>query len=185
MPFYAVARGRKTGVYNTWEECKKQVDGYSGAKYKKFSYMVEAESFINKENVIGSSGNNASSSSENGSPLSMMRTRSTEFAAHVLSKVENGECSSSDTENTNCDESSSNRMDTAIDVEVEDLDHVTVEQISFSEPDLPCVVVVVEGGHKGIYPSMVDAFKCYHPNAIVRSFNDQNEAKLFLDNCNP
>ncbi|MFR2592566.1 MAG: viroplasmin family protein [Butyribacter sp.] len=34
--FYAVKEGRSTGVFASWAECKKQVDGYSGAKYKKF-----------------------------------------------------------------------------------------------------------------------------------------------------
>ena len=34
--FYAVQNGRVPGVYLTWDECKKQVDGYSGASYKSF-----------------------------------------------------------------------------------------------------------------------------------------------------
>ena len=35
--FYAVKEGRSTGVFASWAECKKQVDGYSGAKYKSFT----------------------------------------------------------------------------------------------------------------------------------------------------
>ncbi len=34
--FYVVWVGRKTGVFNNWEECKKQVVGFEGAKYKSF-----------------------------------------------------------------------------------------------------------------------------------------------------
>ena len=37
--FYAVKEGRSTGVFASWAECKKQVDGYSGAKYKSFTSM--------------------------------------------------------------------------------------------------------------------------------------------------
>lgn len=46
MPYYAVARGFKPGVYLTWEECKVQVDGFSRAKYKKFQALSEAEQFV-------------------------------------------------------------------------------------------------------------------------------------------
>ena len=40
--FYAVKEGRSTGVFASWAECKKQVDGYSGAKYKSFTSMQDA-----------------------------------------------------------------------------------------------------------------------------------------------
>lgn len=36
LKFYVVWDGVKPGVYNSWNECKKQVDGYEGAKYKSF-----------------------------------------------------------------------------------------------------------------------------------------------------
>ena len=44
--FYAVKNGRKPGVYKTWAECKAQVDGFSGATYKSFLSLEEAEQFI-------------------------------------------------------------------------------------------------------------------------------------------
>ncbi|MGG3990064.1 viroplasmin family protein [Bacillus smithii] len=44
--YYAVKVGRKTGIFNSWEECKKQVDGYSGASYKSFSTIEEAENYL-------------------------------------------------------------------------------------------------------------------------------------------
>ena len=40
--YYAVKEGRNIGVYETWEECKAQVDGYSGADYKSFKNIEEA-----------------------------------------------------------------------------------------------------------------------------------------------
>lgn len=44
--FYAVKNGRKPGVYDTWDECKLQVDGFSGAKYKGFKTEQEAMEFV-------------------------------------------------------------------------------------------------------------------------------------------
>jgi ribonuclease HI len=44
---YVVRRGRKTGIFNTWEECKKQVLNFSGADYKSFTTMEEAKAYLN------------------------------------------------------------------------------------------------------------------------------------------
>lgn len=46
--FYAVANGRKPGIYKTWEACQEQVSGFSKAKFKKFPSLSEAEHFIKK-----------------------------------------------------------------------------------------------------------------------------------------
>lgn len=34
--YYVVWEGRATGVFDSWEECRDQVEGYPGAKYKAF-----------------------------------------------------------------------------------------------------------------------------------------------------
>lgn len=47
--FYAVKTGRQSGIYNTWDECKKQIDGYSGSKYKSFTNLDEAKAYLNGE----------------------------------------------------------------------------------------------------------------------------------------
>lgn len=44
--FYAVKAGRQTGIFNSWEECKKQVDGYPSASYKSFKTATEAAAYI-------------------------------------------------------------------------------------------------------------------------------------------
>ena len=62
MPYYAVAKGSKTGVYTNWNDCKEQVNGYSGASFKKFSTASEASAFVNG----GGSGISSSSSSSRG-----------------------------------------------------------------------------------------------------------------------
>ena len=49
--FYAVQRGRTPGVYVSWADCEKQVKGFSGAVYKSFPTMAEAEEFIKSGSV--------------------------------------------------------------------------------------------------------------------------------------
>lgn len=44
--FYAVKKGYIPGVYQTWDDAKKQVNGFSGAVYKSFSTLEEAEEFV-------------------------------------------------------------------------------------------------------------------------------------------
>ena len=39
--YYAVRKGRNTGIYRTWDECKSQVFQYSGAEYKSFTTEQE------------------------------------------------------------------------------------------------------------------------------------------------
>lgn len=47
--YYGVKQGRIPGVYGTWEDCKAQVDGYSGAAYKSFPTEEEALLFVTEE----------------------------------------------------------------------------------------------------------------------------------------
>jgi len=44
--YYAVAKGRKPGIYRTWPECREQVDKFSGAVYKGFKDKQSAEEFM-------------------------------------------------------------------------------------------------------------------------------------------
>lgn len=47
--YYAVKNGRKIGIFGTWEKCKAQVDGFSGAEYKSFAKKTEAEAYLKGE----------------------------------------------------------------------------------------------------------------------------------------
>src|SRR5689334_21702673 len=40
--FYVVWKGRKTGIFNTWDECSAQVSGYPEAEYKAFDSLPAA-----------------------------------------------------------------------------------------------------------------------------------------------
>lgn len=51
--FYAVRKGYKNGIYETWDECKAQVIGFSGAVYKSFPSLNEAEAYMNNEVANG------------------------------------------------------------------------------------------------------------------------------------
>ena len=46
--FYAIKKGKKTGIFSTWDECKEQVTGFKGAVYKSFKTLSEAEAFLEK-----------------------------------------------------------------------------------------------------------------------------------------
>lgn len=49
--YYAVKKGREKGVFNSWDECKKAVEGYSNAIYKSFSDYDMAHKFAYEENL--------------------------------------------------------------------------------------------------------------------------------------
>lgn len=44
--FYAVRKGRATGVFRTWKDCQAQITGFSGAEYKSFLTMEEAMEYV-------------------------------------------------------------------------------------------------------------------------------------------
>ena len=48
--FYAVKVGRIPGIYSTWSDCQKQINGYSGAIYKSFPSPGEAAVFLGWSN---------------------------------------------------------------------------------------------------------------------------------------
>lgn len=46
--YYAVRDGRKVGIFNSWAECQKQVQGYSNAEYKSFKKKADALNYLNQ-----------------------------------------------------------------------------------------------------------------------------------------
>ncbi|MGV1101019.1 ribonuclease HI [Thiovibrio sp. JS02] len=44
--FYAIAVGRRPGIYEKWPEAQAQVFGFQGAKYKGFASRAEAEAWL-------------------------------------------------------------------------------------------------------------------------------------------
>lgn len=50
--YYAVKKGKTPGIYCTWEECKAQVEGYSGAMFKGFATEEEAKQYMGENHVV-------------------------------------------------------------------------------------------------------------------------------------
>ena len=73
--FYAVAKGRNPGIYHTWDECKSQVVGFSGAKYKGFPSEQAAQSYITEHRSTGPAASLSPGTTQ--SVLSLMSTPTT------------------------------------------------------------------------------------------------------------
>ncbi|MBE7015362.1 MAG: RNase H [Ruminococcaceae bacterium] len=54
MKYYAVRNGRKIGIFETWDQCKAQVDGFSGAEYKSFTKKEDAQNYLTGEDTVTS-----------------------------------------------------------------------------------------------------------------------------------
>lgn len=46
VKYYAVKNGRVPGIYMSWEKCRENVSGFSGAEYKSFGSMEEAKEYL-------------------------------------------------------------------------------------------------------------------------------------------
>jgi len=44
--YYVVHKGKIPGIYKTWNDCKKQIDHFEGAIFKKFTNKIDAENFF-------------------------------------------------------------------------------------------------------------------------------------------
>lgn len=53
--YYAVQNGREAGVYNSWDDARQQVDGYSGGVHQRFDTRAEAEAFAGGSGGYGGS----------------------------------------------------------------------------------------------------------------------------------
>jgi len=56
---YAVRVGRSPGLYHTWADCQAQVNGFSGARFKKFSTEAEARTFLDGDEAQDVAAGNA------------------------------------------------------------------------------------------------------------------------------
>ena len=60
--FYVVWAGRETGIFTDWPTCKKQVDGFVGARYKSFLTREEAEAAFGSAKSNTGTGRSAAAS---------------------------------------------------------------------------------------------------------------------------
>ena len=47
--YYVVWKGKKSGIYSSWNVCKRQIDGFEGAQYKSFASLEDAEIAFKKK----------------------------------------------------------------------------------------------------------------------------------------
>ena len=45
--WYAVKKGRKCGIYKTWEECKIEIQGFQNSEFKSFNTKENANNYLN------------------------------------------------------------------------------------------------------------------------------------------
>lgn len=51
--YYVVWKGKKTGIFNSWDEVKRLIQGYPGAKYKSFGSLdVAKKAFADPDSVV-------------------------------------------------------------------------------------------------------------------------------------
>lgn len=48
---YAVKKGRKTGIFYTWDECKEATNGYPSPDFKSFKTLEEAEAYLDDKDI--------------------------------------------------------------------------------------------------------------------------------------
>lgn len=46
MKYYAVRKGRKIAIFETWTECQEATKGYPGAQFKSFSDLEQAKNYL-------------------------------------------------------------------------------------------------------------------------------------------
>ena len=56
ISFYAVKKGIVEGIYESWEECRAQIDNFSGAQYKKFKTRDEAQQYMDTKEIVANIG---------------------------------------------------------------------------------------------------------------------------------
>jgi ribonuclease HI len=83
--YYAVRQGYQPGIYLSWDDCKVQVEGFAGAKYKGFATREEAEQFMN--------GNSAASATQPRLPVRLPEQPAAEIPPGQVVIYADGACS--------------------------------------------------------------------------------------------
>jgi len=63
--FYVVIKGHEPGIYENWNDCKVQVDGFKGAEYKSFKSFEEAQLVFDSGTIQNNSNINCKTSNSN------------------------------------------------------------------------------------------------------------------------
>ncbi|XP_069742301.1 ribonuclease H1 [Narcine bancroftii] len=91
--YYAVQAGRSPGVYATWDDCKKQVDKFPNAKFKKFATEDDAWAFIGTTATSSQSAATDCSDQSKSADEFELLTSGVEKRSCVLSEDDSEPCS--------------------------------------------------------------------------------------------
>lgn len=79
--FYVVWKGRQTGIFTDWISCKRNVDGFAGARYKSFPTRAEAEAAFSGSASTATADNKSKPHSKRTNPNAIKTYTGTEIAA--------------------------------------------------------------------------------------------------------
>lgn len=81
--FYAVKVGRKPGIYNTWNECKENTNGFSGAQFHSFKTLEEANEYMGYNSESYNELNDASKITNQNNHLLNLENVETDAFAYI------------------------------------------------------------------------------------------------------
>lgn len=64
IKYYVILKGKKTGIFTSWEECKKNVLGFNNAVYKSFDDLESANQYFNSNKTLITHTSNSYSNDE-------------------------------------------------------------------------------------------------------------------------
>jgi len=84
--YYVVWQGRTCGVFDNWNDCKAQVDGFESAKYKSFETKPEAEkAYVNGyKNYYKNNGKNSAALFSSCSDTPVLNSLSVDAACNMV-----------------------------------------------------------------------------------------------------
>ena len=88
--WYAVRAGRQTGVFPSWSECKPLVDGFPGARYKRFATKDDADAFVATTSPLLQSRPTAATRAPRGPAASSKLLAQRQSTAAALAKMPRG-----------------------------------------------------------------------------------------------
>ncbi len=71
--FYAVRKGKTTGIFTSWADCKASVDGYPGVEYKGYATLAEARAYMGDSDAVVHEAANYEEADRNTEGMSVSR----------------------------------------------------------------------------------------------------------------
>lgn len=96
--FYAVAVGKKRGIYLTWEECREQVLNHKGSVLKKFNTRQEAAKFLEEHHEKLSRQNNENNKQKKNGEKHQNENKEPEEKSELEEEKESGKENKNETE---------------------------------------------------------------------------------------